>query len=1111
MSAYTHQEHQDQTPPATSTSPTPSLSSNLHEKPSQRNAENHQKSPHPLPEDACGSLPSDHHYHDQNQGQEHPDVPKADHANTPQSELLQQLLNHSDKIHQKATSGNATSHTAPPNPNPPQPTTIINPALLQESRTASTSTPPPRHLLVDLAEDPHSKWADEYDELVTTINILCRDPGTTTQAVHLLAEHISYIHYQDPHIDHYTMCKDLHTITNGNTSIIQLAYDVYRSSNELTQQDQTAWTHALKYLNDKTDYKDRLLLKGTYIKPSTAKLLDSIPWLQQEEVIGRYTPGMQDPDEHLRIVINEYDKAASGPTGEIPETTAKTTSTANGITYERTEAGIIFTQPLLPVTLPMATIPLLSHINHTELTQLINTANNTKQRDDIADTLYGLLYSFHLQRGNAISFPRHPWQGDHGNASTMPSLREARHARDRIEMATAKMPLLVCPSCNTRRTKMEGACMICKHNGPPTNDTRTHYTTPIGTFILHSHGDEDWYTFVDQTGRELTREQTNDIINDYSVDLPNHQLKLTTPNNLPKHLRTASDDHPTRNLAPELQQNMSDKNVQVFHPTFLQIHQDLQHFQPDTSPEDGKRKRIIENCTFNDLLTRKFGNNKNTIAQLLAEHKTETPDTEQQQRTQQDKQTKASYPKYTTRADTYEHTLEALAPYLSACTPTPDDLLTLYKSPNTIDRAASQVLQDNPEAGSSLKHYPVLISQTPDMAPNHNPPIEPHLHIRNIIRKHQGEIRMLVSQWQTRWGPMPDTQRMNLPPRREKHALQAKPSDIPTSIGVPEAIYAPRDAISHYQRTGNIYCLTTFLYHFGQYFTLKQLHEHWLSLPLLVDKKLRSRSSNQITKTLDKIILSDMLKNLLEQAGIPPPANKTQKDILITHTRHLLIAQLKLDKLGYIPLEPQQGSPSTDSLMWTAQFDERLHLDLQLLRNTQLVPEDTLNLLAHPAHEDQTEHWVPATQHFACPRKVGYDDNRKRCGAISRPVSGHIYTNHTTGKRNRHQCIQCQQQWTWSGFCFAVLITNHKHTLQLYLHQPAQKLRHKRLLWQSRYLATYEPDLPARDVPPYLSDPNHTTRVNLEGNDAQRMWEFLYRPLTPTATKQLLAIAASNS
>ena len=1100
MSAYTHQANQDQTLPATSTSPTTSHSSSLHAKSLQKTTESHLNSPSHPSGKACGSHPSttDHHCHDQNRGQDRLDAPEAEHEGNPlHNNLLHRLLHRNDETPQETANANETNH-------------IQNPHLPQESPTESTSTPQTAAKKGD--GDPHSKWADDYDELVQTINRLCHDPETTTHAVHLLSAHISYTYEQEPHIDHHTMCQELHTITNGNTRIIQLAYDVYRNSNQLTQQDQTAWTHALKYLTNKTDYKDRLLLKGTCIRASTAKLLDSLPWLQQGEVIARYTPPMNDPDQHLRRVMNVYDKAEPRTTGEIPETTAKTTSTSNGITYQTTQAGIIFTTPPIPLTLPMATIPLLPHITESELIQLYTTADNTKQRNDLADTLYNLLYTFHLHRGNSISFIRQPWQGDHGNKGTNRSLLQARQVRDRIEMATAKMPLLVCPNCKTRRSKLHGPCILCHHQSAPTNDTKTHFTTPTGTFIMHSAGDEDYYTFKDKTGRELSREQTNDIINAYSVDLPDHHLRLTTPNNLPKHLRTAADDHPAKTLPQELRHETSNKDVKVFHPTFIQIQQDLQQFKPDTGIEDGKRKRIMENSTFNELLTKKFGNSKSTIAQLLSEHGTPTSDIEQKQRHQHDQQAKASYPKYTTKPNTYEYTLETLTPYLPSSTPTPDDLLTMYESPNTIDTTAIQALRDNPDSKSSLKNYPTLISETPDTDPNHNPTIEPHLHIRNIIRKHQGEIRMLVSQWHVRMGTMPDTKRQEPVPRRQElQALQAKPSNEPSTTGVPEAIYAPRDNTSYWQRTGNIYCLTTFLYHFGQHFTLKQLHEAWLSLPKLVDKKPRSRSSNQIAKTLDKITLSDMLRNLLDQAGIPQPANKTQKDILITHTQHLLIAQLKLDKLGYIPLEPQQGAPSKDSLLWTAQFDERLHLDLKLLRDTNLIPETTLDLLAHPTHHNQPEHWVPATQHYACPREVGYDENRKRCGAISRPVSGHIYTNHTTGRRHRHQCIQCNQQWQWNGFSFAVLITNHIHTLQLFLHSPAQQLRHKRLLWQSRYLAAYEPDQPARDVPPYLSDPEQTTRIHLDGNEAQCMWEFLYRPLTPMATKQLLSIAASNT
>ena len=314
--------------------------------------------------------------------------------------------------------------------------------------------------------------------------------------------------------------------------------------------------------------------------------------------------------------------------------------------------------------------------------------------------------------------------------------------------------------------------------------------------------------------------------------------------------------------------------------------------------------------------------------------------------------------------------------------------------------------------------------------------------------------------------------------------------------------------------------MTTFLYAFGQHYTLHALHASWLSLPILTPKKRKHKSQKTIQEHIDHVQASATLRQLLQSTGIPYPSTERQKHILTTNLKQLLIAQAQLDRLGHIPMEPQQDAPDEDTLHWTAQFDERLQIDINLLRGTNIVPDKILDLLQHPIHNTNTEHWLPATQHFACPRFIqptrqnlptSHQHTAQRCGTIARPVTGFIYTNHNTGRRNRHQCVQCNQQWQRKGLCYAIIITNHKHTLQIYAESPEDRLRHNRILYIARYLASYEPFQPPRDAIPYQSPPEHTTRIHLTDTNAQRLWQLLYRPLTPTATRQLLAIQASHT
>ena len=210
------------------------------------------------------------------------------------------------------------------------------------------------------------------------------------------------------------------------------------------------------------------------------------------------------------------------------------------------------------------------------------------------------------------------------------------------------------------------------------------------------------------------------------------------------------------------------------------------------------------------------------------------------------------------------------------------------------------------------------------------------------------------------------------------------------------------------------------------------------------------------------------------------------------------------------PREPQPHAPEHNELMWTASFDERLQLNLTIVRNQDIIPEEILDLLLHPAHDNENEQWVPVSQHYACPRHIDKHSTRARCGTISRPVSGYLYTNHTTGKRNRHSCVACDQQWYRSGFCYAVIITNYRHTVQIYMERPPDKMRHEHETWVANYLATYEPFLPYRDPPPYQSPPQHTTRLEITGSKSTKLWAALYQPLTPTATRQLLHIQSTR-
>ncbi len=81
----------------------------------------------------------------------------------------------------------------------------------------------------------------------------------------------------------------------------------------------------------------------------------------------------------------------------------------------------------------------------------------------------------------------------------------------------------------------------------------------------------------------------------YTITLPDRPLHLTTPSNLPKHQRTTTDERQQRDLPRELRPNYPERKVTVFHPTFVQIQQDLQQLLPAKDHEDGKRKFAIDN------------------------------------------------------------------------------------------------------------------------------------------------------------------------------------------------------------------------------------------------------------------------------------------------------------------------------------------------------------------------------------------------------------------------------------------------------------------------------------------------------------------------------------
>ena len=772
------------------------------------------------------------------------------------------------------------------------------------------------------------------------------------------------------------------------------------------------------------------------------------------------------------------------------------------MTYTTHKDHINITTPRIDLRLPTITANFLKLLSPELILELYTLVQNTARHDtDQTDNLYTLLYQESIRVANKQPFLRHTWTSATTTMTKDPSILKARELALQMDAATDRITTKVCPDCHTARENLNPKrCPFCGSTRTPEYRPDSSFKTDIGTFHLHRQDNEDYYTYTDNAGVHHDREATNDIVDTYSIQLPTKAATLTTPHNLQPDLRTMTD------IDSIMLGETTDVEVTVFHPTFIKLTQDVNSLSADTSE---KRKPQYDDETYNQLLRTTFSSPDNTTAQIL----TATHDHEQTHpppRTTT--QPRVPTPTYTTQKTTPQEVIDTLRPR-TVPPPDPNQLRRMYDSPANSDLDAIMTIRHNPDSPYSLTQLPVLCTDMPPTEPDPaTADTTPAQHIINIIRSHRGEVRLLDGTWTLHVGTMPQTKRTRSDDFQQQLRLLRgrEPFEPPTQQTIDQHLYRPGRGNTYWQRSGHVYNISGFLYAFGSYFSLHQLHRLWLSLPTLLDKRHKTPSRHSREQTVQHAKLSQHFQRLLAATGIPPPANQRQRDMIQLHVKQLLVAQYHLERLGHIPLEPQQHAPDHNELMWTASFDERLQLNLATLRNQDIIPNDLLDLLYHPVHQDQPEQWIPASQHYACPRTVDKHNTRARCGAISRPVSGYLYTNHTTGKRNRHTCVSCDRQWQRSGLCYAVILTTYRHTLQIYMEPAPDKMRHDHEKWVANYLATYEPFLPYRDTPPYNSPPEHTTRLELTGSQATQLWAALYQPLTPRATYQLLTIQSSR-
>ena len=137
------------------------------------------------------------------------------------------------------------------------------------------------------------------------------NPDTHHIAANILAAYMNSLADPKYNNEPHQICQELYTLTNSNSHIIQLAYDVYASKTDLGPQQRTEWTYALQYLHKKKPSQDRLLIKQTYIRPSTRTMLDKLTTDQRRDVLQTWNPldnpgHSSNPDDTLQQLIHDH-------------------------------------------------------------------------------------------------------------------------------------------------------------------------------------------------------------------------------------------------------------------------------------------------------------------------------------------------------------------------------------------------------------------------------------------------------------------------------------------------------------------------------------------------------------------------------------------------------------------------------------------------------------------------------------------------------------------------------------------------------------------------------------------------------------------------------------
>ena len=126
-------------------------------------------------------------------------------------------------------------------------------------------------------QNPNHHQNQRYDDLVNNITFMRANPESHTQAATMLASHLALTYRNNPRLAPHHIMQELTTITNNDQNIIRMAYDVFSDKHPLPADIKREWTATLQYHTHNTSYTDPHHIKGHYLRPSIARLIQQLP------------------------------------------------------------------------------------------------------------------------------------------------------------------------------------------------------------------------------------------------------------------------------------------------------------------------------------------------------------------------------------------------------------------------------------------------------------------------------------------------------------------------------------------------------------------------------------------------------------------------------------------------------------------------------------------------------------------------------------------------------------------------------------------------------------------------------------------------------------------